>query len=80
MQVNEVIQRLIEHSGMSANAMSAALGRSREWARLTAKAASPRLDTAASVADVAGVDIVLVDRATGEPLGAVEPRKKEAAR
>lgn len=74
MQANEVIKCLIDHSGMSANAMSAALGRSREWARLTAKAASPRLDTAASVADAAGVDIVLIDRATGERLGVVEPR------
>lgn len=76
MQVNALIRELITHSGLSANAMSAALGKSREWARLTAKANAPRVDTLADVADVAGVDVALIDRTTGEVIAKVDPPRR----
>lgn len=74
MKVNEVAASLIGLSGMSANAVSAALGRSREWARQAARPdRTPRLDTVADIADACGCDIVIVRRETGERVGVVEP-------
>ena len=77
MQVDSLIRYLIEHSGMSARRVSAALGRSPDWARLTAAPGrDPKLSTVAAVADVAGCDVVIIDRATGERLGVVEPPER----
>lgn len=77
MQVDAIIKCLIEHSGMSYRAMSSALGRSTEWARLTAQPGrDPKLSTVAAVADVAGCDVVIMDRETGERVGTVEPPER----
>ena len=38
----------------------------------------PKLDTVADVADVAGVDVVLIDRATGDRVGVVDPPRQSA--
>lgn len=74
MQVDEAIRLLIEHSGQSARAVSLELGHAEAWARLTAgPGRDPKTGTLADVADVAGVDVALVDRATGETLGTIEP-------
>lgn len=78
MQVNQLIGQLIKHSGLSANAISAALGKSREYARNVSKAAAPRVDTLADVADAAGVDVALIDRASGDLIAVVDPPRKAA--
>lgn len=77
MQVDEVIAMLIARSGMSARGMSSALGKSQNWATMTAgPGRDPKLSTVATVADVAGCDVVIVDRETGERLGVVEPPER----
>ena len=74
MQADEVLRFLIAHSGLSTRTVSTSLGHSTSWASVaTQPGRIPRLDTAASVADIAGVDFVLLDRETGERLGIVEP-------
>ena len=79
MQVNEVIRFLVDNAGTNCNAAAAALGRSREYVRNAAARPSPSLATVADVADVCGVDVVLVDRATGAALGTVTPPRRECA-
>lgn len=79
MQVNHVIQALIDIYPGSGRRLSAALDRAPTWARNTARAARPLLSTVADVADVAGVDIVAVDRASGRTLWAIEPPRRAAA-
>lgn len=77
MQVDEVIKGLIERSGMSYRAASAALGKSPNWAGVTAQHGRvPKLDTVADVADVAGCDVAIIDRATGETVGVIEPPRR----
>ena len=77
MQLDAVIRYLLDHSGVSDRAASAALGHSPAWAGLTAQPGrDPKLSTVCSVADLAGVDIALIDRETGEELGRVEPPER----
>ena len=77
LQVDRTIRTLIDHSGMSTRAMSAALGRGSSWASTTAQPGRvPSLATVADVADVAGCDVVIVDRATGERVGVVDPPRR----
>ena len=79
MQVDACIKELIAHSGMSYRFMSAQLGKSPNWAGVTAQAGRvPKLDTVADVADVAGVDVVLIDRASGDRVGVVDPPRQSA--
>ena len=74
MQVDKAIRTLLDHSGQSDRAISHALGKSDAWARLTAQAGrDPKTGTLADVADLAGCDVVIIDRATGERLGTIEP-------
>lgn len=75
MQVNDVVAALVEHSGMSSNRVSAALGRSREYIR-NSLYRSPQLATVADVADVAGCDVVIVDRETGATVARVDPPRQ----
>ena len=77
MQVDETISVMIAHSGLSARGVSAALGRSQNWATMSAgRGRDPKLSTVAAVADVAGCDVVIRDRATGEELGTIEPPER----
>lgn len=79
MQVDRVIRAMIDRSAISANGFSAALGKSREWARLTAKPGrDPKLGTVADVADVAGCDVCVVDRETGAVVATVTPPRRAA--
>lgn len=79
MQVDHVIRAMIDRSAMSANAFSAALGKSREWARMTAKPGrEPKLGTVADVADVAGCDVCIIDRETGAVVATVTPPRRAA--
>lgn len=75
MQVKDVISALVAHSGQSARGISATLGKSPNWAAMAAQR-TPRLDTLADVADLAGCDVVIIDRATGERLGTIEPPRR----
>lgn len=77
MQVDRTVRALISHSGMSDRAASQAMGKADSWARLTAAPGrDPKLSTVADVADLAGVDVVLVDRATGAEVGRVDPPRR----
>lgn len=79
MQVDKAIRLLIEHSGMSDRAMSKTLDHVDSWARQTAAPGrDPKLSTVADVADVAGVDVALIDRVTGERIGTVTPPRRAA--
>lgn len=77
MQVDCIIKTLIERSGLGCNGMSRELGKSREWARLTARAGRvPRLDTVADVADAANCDVCIIDRETGATVATVTPPRR----
>lgn len=78
MQVDSVIGTLIAHSGKSARSVSAELGKSPTWASNISRPGREgvALATIADVADVAGCDVVIRDRATGETVGVVEPPRR----
>lgn len=72
-----VVRFLLDRAPMSDRGASAALGHAPSWARTTAlPGRSPQLATVADVADLAGVDVVLVDRATGERVAVVDPPRR----
>lgn len=78
-QVNDVIAALVKRSGKSYNAVSADLGRSREYVRQAATSKrGPALATVADVADAAGCDVVIVDRETGATVATVTPPRRAA--
>lgn len=77
MQADQALRLLIAHSGRSGRAVSVDLGHVPTWASVSTQPGRvPKLDTLADVADVAGVDVVLRDRATGEELGTIEPPRR----
>lgn len=76
MRPDETIRAIAQHSGRSLYGISEALGRSRSWAGMVAGREGVALGTVADVADVAGVDVALVDRETGETLGTIEPPRR----
>lgn len=77
MQVNDVIDALSKQCGKTYNEMSADLGRSREYVRQAATSKrGPALATVADVADVAGCDVVIIDRTTGEAVATIEPPRR----
>lgn len=77
MQVDEALRLLIEHSGRSGRAVSVELGHTPTWASVSVQPGrDPKTGTLADVADVAGVDVALVDRATGETIGTIEPPRR----
>lgn len=76
MKVTGVVRALVDHSPMTGEQVSAALGHSRGYISVAmAKGAGkgPALATVCDVADVCGCDVVLLDRATGERVGVVDP-------
>lgn len=77
MQVDCIMRAIVERSGLSYNAFSSAMGKSREWARITSQAGrTPRLDTVADAADVAGCDVCIIDRETGAVVATVTPPRR----
>ena len=77
MQVDQAIRLLIDHSGLSARTVSAKLGRSPAWAGLTAgPGRDPKTGTLVDVADLAGCDVAIIDRETGERIGTIEPPRR----
>lgn len=72
MQVDAVIRKLLEISGLTTRGMAAACGRSSSWTARALSRDDPRLSTVARVADAAGVDVALVERSTGRVVGVVD--------
>ena len=65
---------------MTGEGVGPMLGKSRSYISVVgARGRSPELATVADVADVCGVDVVLVDRATGERVGVVDPPRRDQA-
>ena len=79
MQVDTCIKQLIAHSDKSYRAVSAQLGKSPNWAGVTAQPGrNPKLSTVADIADVLGYRLNVVDVATGEEVGTIDPPRKAA--
>lgn len=79
MQVDAVLKALIDRAPMSGRALSAVLGKSPNWAGVSAQPGrSPELATVADVADVAGCDVRIVDRETGSVVATVTPPRRAA--
>lgn len=83
MDVLEVLGALVDYSPMTGEQVSAALCKSRSYISMVKRSRGkkgPALATVCDVADVCGCDVVLVDRATGERVGVVDPpRRAEGA-
>lgn len=68
------LRAVLDLSPVSGRETSRVLGHSESWARLAARPAhTPRLDTLADVAGIAGLDVALIDRSTGDVVAVVEP-------
>ena len=79
MQVNTCIREMLSNRGVSPRKVSAELGRSTEYVRnVAAPGRSPALATVADIADVLGYRLAVVDVATGEEVGTIEPPRKAA--
>lgn len=70
-KVQDALELMREHAGMSADGVSLRLGRARNWLR-NVRGREPMLGVVASVGDVCGVDVALVSRETGETLAIVD--------
>lgn len=80
-QTTHTLRAVLDMSPVSARATSRTLGHSDAWARLAARTTqTPRLDTLADVAGVAGFDVAILDRKTGEVVAIVEPPTPVARR
>lgn len=78
MKPTDLIKALAERAPMSDRAMSLALGKTGGWVYNTVRNNGiPRLDTTAAVADLAGCDVLIVDRATGETIATIDPPRRE---
>lgn len=74
MQVDSVIRGIAEHSGKSGRALSVELGHAPTWvSTIGARGRDPQLSSVVRVADLVGVDLCLVDRATGQTIATIEP-------
>lgn len=72
MQVNSVIRFVLDRTGKSDRAIGPALGKGTAWAGMAASGRIPKLDTLARVADLAGLDVALVDRSSGDVVAVVD--------
>lgn len=72
MECGEVLRFMLSRSGKSQRDISKACGKSPTWASALLAKQVPQLDTVARIADATGLDVVLVDRATGERVAVVD--------
>lgn len=78
MKGSEVLQLLVDRSGLSRWGLSRELGKAGGYLDSAIRRGTvPSLDTAAGVADCVGCDLVLVDRATGDTVARVDPPEKD---
>ncbi len=74
MQVDDVIRGIAKHSGKSGRVLSVELGHAPTWvSSVGARGRDPQLSSVVRVADLSGVDVCLVDRATGETIATIDP-------
>ena len=79
MQVDTCIKELARTSKVPLSEISRRLGKSRVYAsNVAAPGRSPALATVADIADVLGYRLAVVDVATGEEVGTIEPPRKAA--
>ncbi len=76
MKPSEAIRAIASHASMNMYNVSRACGHSDSWAKGVAGRDGVALATVAAVADAAGCDVVIIDRATGERVGTVEPPER----
>lgn len=77
MQVGDIIRALAERYSGSTRELSAELGRSPNYLHTSIyKRSDPRAGTIAEIGDIVGVDLALVDRATGETIATIDPPKR----
>lgn len=75
MQAGEALKLLSKRLPMSMREASRRLGRSGNYVYATVSNVSiPRVDTLAAIADLAGVDVCLVDRKTGETIARIDSK------
>lgn len=78
MQVDSILRYIMNSTGKSMREISRIMGQSESWAKTTSlPGRSPQLATVARVADLAGLDVALVDRETGEVVATVDVPCKE---
>lgn len=78
MQVDSILRYIMEHTGKSMREISKDMGMSDWWAKtVSSPGRSPQLATVTRVADLAGLDVALVDRETGEVVVTVDVPCKE---
>lgn len=69
---------IIKRTGKSMRAISIDMGRADTWAKNSSRAGRvPRLDTVAELAHLAGLNVALVDRKTGEVVATVDVPYRE---
>lgn len=74
MQVNDIIRSLSERYHGSVRELSVALGRSPNYLHTSIhKRSDPQAGTIAEIGDLVGVDLCLVDRATGQTIATIDP-------
>lgn len=80
MDVKRILSTIIAASTKTANGISLELGRDRSFVRLTKSHADIQLRTLADIADVCDMDVVIIDRKTGEQICKVDaPRAKRGS-
>ena len=80
MQVNTCISEMLRKRGATRAGVSRELGRSASWCGMVAAPSrSPALATVADIADALGYEVTIIDRATGERVGTIEPPRQSAS-
>lgn len=72
MLATEALQAVAGHAGLSGRALSKALGKAETWAR-NSYGRDTKLGTLADAADVAGCEVRVVDRETGDTVAVIDP-------
>lgn len=73
MRIDSILRYIIKRTGKSMRAISIDMGKADTWAKNSSRAGRvPQLDTVAELADLAGLDVALVDRETGEVVATVD--------
>lgn len=73
MRCDSVLRYIINRTGKSMRAISIDMGRADTWAKNSSRAGRvPQLDTVVGLADLAGLDVALVDRETGKVVATVD--------
>lgn len=78
LQATEAVHFLAERSSLSYAALSRQLNRSDEFVRNSFDR-DTKLSTLSALADVCGVDVLLVDRTTGDAIGRIVPAPRDGS-